>query len=162
MWRRRFLAAAATSTTVGLAGCFGGAETDSPREVVRAYLEAEHDDGDPEAVADLLHSESPLDPTAGDTELDAGSLQIDTVTVDDRGLSPDRIEGLQMRLSTETANSIGEHENALVDAIYEIEPPELSGDGSGNGGPSGRVTVEDSFLTAVENGDWLVVAFRVL
>jgi hypothetical protein len=63
-----------------------------------------------------------------------------------------------MRLSTETADSLGGSENALVDATYETDPPELSG----SSGPSGRITVQNSYLTATENGDWLVVAFRIL
>lgn len=161
MRRRWFLAGAASTITVGIAGCFGNNDTESPRSVVRAYLEAEHEDGDPEAMADLLHSESPLDPTGGD-DLDGGSLQIDTIAVDDRDLSSDGIETLQIRLSSETTNSIAQQENALVEASYEIEAPELSGSGPGDGTPSGRITVQNSYLTAVEDGDWRVVAFEVI
>ncbi|WP_336327205.1 hypothetical protein [Halovenus sp. HT40] len=161
MRRRRFIAATASTITIGVAGCFGNNDTESPRSVVRAYLEAEHEDGDPEAMAELLHSESPLDPTAGD-DLDGGSLQLDTIAVEDRDLSSDEIESLQMRLSGETASSIAQQENALVKAKYEIEAPELSGSGPGDGTPSGRITVQNSYLTAVEDGDWQVVAFEII
>jgi hypothetical protein len=157
MRRRQILGAIASLSAVSLAGCFGNAKTDNPRAVVRAYLEA-GSDGDPEAMADLLHSASPLDPTAGDGEVDSGSVQIDSLTIEQRNLSTDDIGGLNMRLSTETADSLGGSENALVDATYETDPPELSG----SSGPSGRITVQNSYLTATENGDWLVVAFRIL
>lgn len=160
MRRRRFLAVAAGGSAVALAGCFGDGDTDSPRSVVRAYLDAEHDEGDPEAMADLLHSESPLDPTAADANIEAGTLQIEEVVVDDRDLSPSRIGELSMRLSTETARSIGGRENALVDAEYETEPPQLA-DSGGDGAPSGRITVRNSYLTATENDDWKVVAFQI-
>lgn len=161
MRRRRFIAATAGTVTVGVAGCFGNNDTESPRSVVRAYLEAEHEDGDPEAMADLLHSESPLDPTGGD-DLDGGSLQIDTIAVEDRDLSSEGIETLQIRLSGETASSIAQRDNALVEAKYEIEAPELSGSDPGDGTPSGRITVQNSYLTAVEDGDWRVVAFEII
>ena len=161
MRRRRVLAIAASTATIGVTGCFGNNDTESPRSVVRAYLEAEHEDGDPEAMAELLHSESPLDPTAGDG-LDGGSLQIDTIAVDERDLSADGIETRQIRLSGETASSIAQQENALVDAKYEIDSPELSDSGPGDGTPSGRVTVQNSYLTAVEDGDWRVVAFELV
>jgi hypothetical protein len=157
MRRRQILGGIASLSTVSLAGCFGNAKTDNPRAVVRAYLEA-GSDGDPEAMADLLHSESPLDPTAGDGEVNSGSVQIDSLTIEQRDLSADEIGALNMRLSTETANSLGGSENALVDATYETDPPEVR-DGSA---PSGRITVQNSYLTATEGGDWLVVAFRVL
>lgn len=162
MRRRRYLAAAAGVGTVGLAGCFGDANTDNPRAVVRAYLEAEHDEGDPEAMANLLHSDSPLDPTAGETDIDARSVQIEELLVEDRNLSSELLEGLRMRLSADTANSIAGQENALVEATYEIDPPELSRDGADNPTPSGRITVKNSVLTAVETDDWLVVAFQIL
>lgn len=160
MRRRRFIAATASTVTVGVAGCFGNNDTESPRSVVRAYLEAEHDEGDPEAMADLLHSKSPLDPTGGD-DLDGGSLQIDTIAVEDRDLSSEGIESLQI-LSGETARSIAQQDNALVDAKYEIEAPELSDSGPGDGAPSGQVTVQNSYLTAVDDGDWRVVAFEII
>jgi len=158
MRRRQFLGATVGVSAIGLAGCFGNAETDNPRAVVRAYLEAQHDDGDPEAMADLLHSQSPLDPTGSDEGIESGSVQIDSTTIEQRDLSAAEIEGLNMRLSAETADSIGGSENALVDAKYETEPPELP-DGSA---PSGRITIQNSYLTATEDGDWLVVAFGVL
>lgn len=157
MRRRQILGAIASLSAVSLAGCFGNAETNNPRAVVRAYLEAVAD-GNPETMADLLHSESPLDPTADDGAVDSGAVQIDSLTIEQRNLSADEIGTLNMQLPTETADNLGGSENALVDATYETDPPELpSGDG-----PSGRITVQNGYLTATEDGDWLVVAFQVL
>jgi len=161
MRRRRVLAATASGCTLALAGCFSNAETESPRSVVRAYLEAEHDEGDREAMAALLHSESPLDPTAGDESLDPRNIEIDTISVERRGLSVEQIESLNMGLDAETAAAIGERENALVEATYETDPPELPDD-SGRTGLSGRITVQTTYLTAMEGNDWLVVAFQLL
>ncbi|MXR52489.1 hypothetical protein GRX03_12840 [Halovenus sp. WSH3] len=158
MRRRRYLGAAAGVALSALAGCFGGSETNSPRSVVRAYLEAEHD-GDAGAMADLLHSASPLDPTAGDTEIEQRSLQIDEILVEARNLSRERIASLDMRLPEETISAIADRENALVDAAYEAEPPETDGGGET---VSGRVAVENTYLTATEDGKWFVVAFEVV
>jgi hypothetical protein len=162
MRRRQVLGATASVATIGLAGCFGNAKTDNPRAVVRAYLEAEYDDGDPEAMAKLLHSDSPLNPTKNDEGIESSSVQIDSLTIGQRDLSAEEIQSQNMRLGAETAESIGGIENALVSAKYETESPELPGSNVESGGPSGKITVQTTYLTATENDDWLVVAFRVL
>lgn len=154
MRRRRYLGTTAGAAVAALAGCFGNAETNNPRSVVRAYLEAEHD-GDSEEMADLLHSDSPLDPTAGDIE--SRGIEIGEITVEQKDLSEGDIGSLNMQLSAETADTIGNQENALVEANYEVEPPETDG-----GGVSGRVSVQTTYLTAMEGEEWFVVAFEVL
>lgn len=158
MRRRKYLATAAGAMTVGLAGCFGDSDTNNPRSVVRAYIEAEHDEGDPEAMAALLHSDSPLDPTADGSTTDERSVTIDSLRLDERGLDGEQIASMNMQLSAETARAIGNQENALVEATYQIGAPEL--ENGSTGFSSEQLSVQNAYLTATEGGDWLIVAFK--
>lgn len=65
MQRRTFIAVVGTATILGMAGCQGDDEADSPSEIIEEFYEiAEEYLGEPEAFADeaerFVHSESPL------------------------------------------------------------------------------------------------------
>lgn len=157
MRRRRYLAALSGAGALAVAGCFGSSETDSPRSVVTAYIEAEQE-GDADALAGLLHSESPIEPR-GESNEQNRSVDVTEVIVATRNLSVERLRSLDIRLPATAAAAVGEAENALVDAEYEIDAPSVEDGGAG--ATSERLTVQNSYLTAREDGDWLVVAFKL-
>jgi hypothetical protein len=64
-----------------------------------------------------------------------------------------------MNLSDETATAIGDAKNALVEAEYEIDAPTV--EDSDTAGTSDRLSVQNAYLTAREDGEWLVVAFML-
>jgi hypothetical protein len=155
MRRRRYLAALSSASALAVAGCFGSSDTDSPRSVVTAYIEAEQE-GDADALADLLHSGSPIEP-AGESGEQNRSVDVQEVVVAERNLSAERLRSLEMQLPADAATAVGNAENALVDATYEIDAPAVEDGGT----TSDRLTVENAYLTAREDGDWLVVAFTL-
>lgn len=158
MRRREYLAAVTGAGAFTVAGCFGNSDTDNPRSVVKAYIEAEQK-GDADALAELLHSESPIDPTGAESSETDRSVSIESTTITDRDLSVERLRSLNMTLPDEAAASVAGAENALVDAEYEIDAPSV--EDSDTGATSDRLTVQNSYLTAREDGDWLVVGFRL-
>lgn len=158
MRRREYLTTVVGSSTLAVAGCFGNSDTNNPRAVVSAYIEAEQQ-GDADALSELLHSESPIEPSEAESSETDRSITISSTTITEKDLSAERIRSLNMSLPAETATVIGDAENALVEAEYEIEAPTV--EDSDTGATSDKLSVQNSYLTAREGGKWLVVAFRL-
>lgn len=156
MRRRGYLAALSSAGALAVAGCFGSSDTDSPRSVVTAYIEAEQE-GDADALADLLHSESPIEP-AGESSERNRSVDIREVVVATRNLSAEHLRSLDVRLPANAATAVGDVENAMVEVKYDIEAPSVE---DGGDATSDRLTVRNAYLTAREDGNWLVVAFKL-
>ncbi len=158
MRRREYLTTVVSAGTLAVAGCFGNSDTNNPRAVVSAYIETEQQ-GDADALSALLHSESPIEPTGAESSETNRSVDINSVTISERDLSAERLRSLNMSLSDETATAIGDAKNALVEAEYEIDAPTV--EDSDTGATSDRLSVQNAYLTARGDGEWLVVAFRL-
>ncbi|WP_436900879.1 hypothetical protein [Halovenus halobia] len=158
MRRREYLTTVVGASTLAVAGCFGNSDTNNPRAVVSAYIETEQQ-GDADALSALLHSESPIEPTEAESSETNRSVDINTVTISERDLSAERLRSLNMNLPDEATTAIGDAENAVVEAEYEIDAPTVEDGGAG--ATSDRLSVQNSYLTAREDGEWLVVAFRL-
>lgn len=154
MERRQFILATVATTAVGVAGCLhgdGGGDTSSPEDVVEAYLDAANDN-DADRAEDLLHSESRIDTDAEDDEgNEDDSIEVNSVELSEENLDEDAISDLLSTVNNQYGEdaiaTIAEQSNAVVEADVTITSEDVEAD----------FTIP--FLTAEEDGDWLVVDF---
>lgn len=152
MERREYIAVAGASLAVGLSGCLGGDDTDSPEDVAEAWYEA-IDERDADQLESLMHSETHEEVEDDDMdELDEIEYQVDVedVEVVEEDLDSDEIADRFEDVDSEDAETITDDDTAVVEVEIEEEFELL--------GETAEETSTDEVLTAEEDGDWLVVA----
>lgn len=148
MERRQFITAAGAAVTVGLAGCLGDDDTDSPDSVVEAFLDSD----DADQAEGYLHSESQMEV---DDEDDDEEMEIERVeTVEEENYDEEELEEMlptegdmleDEAYDEDAIATFAEEENAQVEAevTFEEEGEEFE--------------LEVTYLTSEEDGDWLIV-----
>lgn len=146
MYRRRYIAAVGTATTLALAGCIGGnGDTDSPEDVVEAYYEAE----DEEDQEGLIHTVSIAQEGGAVTVQQVWAAQSVDAEVVEEDLSQEELENRLVPLfEPEDVETIAEGDTAIVEA--EVDPPEFPGEEAAE-------PFDVTVLTAEEDGDWKFV-----
>lgn len=152
MDRRQFIVATGATAAVGVAGCLhggGGSDTGSPEDVVEAYLNSE----DADEAEGYLHSESQIDTSGGDGEDQEADITVNNVEVTEEDLGEDGVSewlsGVQAEYSSDAVSTIAGQSNAVVNAETTITQGDQETD------------LTYIFLTAEEDGDWLVVDITV-
>lgn len=153
MDRRQFIVSAMGASTVSIAGCLGGSDSDSdgPESVVEAFYKAESE----EEQEGIIHSTSPYHPDA-DGQFQ-GSIVLSAESVDTEVIEEDISDDeLQSRVQTHLGLAEGEfdilREETVTIVEADIELPDFFAE-EGNGDDDWIQPV----MTATEDGDWKVV-----
>ena len=166
MKRRQFIVATGTAAAVGLAGCLGDGDNESPETVAEAYYEAAGD-GDEDEAEGLLHPESQIEIDQDDEMIEFESIEADAEAVAedidaselaefDSGMEGDP-EIQPGNLSSDELDDIADGEEVtLVETDLEVEISEVE-----EGDPE---EVEAFFeeepvhvITATDGGEWFVL-----
>jgi len=157
MDRRKFIITTGAVAGVSMAGCSllgGDGDTDSSESVAEAFLRAGFD-GDTDRAEELLHPDSPFDPTENDNDgsgFDGSvnsletSVENDDFTADDLG----SVEGFGMTVTEDTVSGLeGDEDMELVRVSTELEFEEET------------FNVEYYVLAATDGDEWLVLDIGV-